>query len=204
LVKYSLADRIKAIFKESIRVKEKTYREQAKTIVKITNLIVRSLKNNRKILLCGNGGSAADCQHIASEFIGRFKIDRRPLPAIALSTDTSILTSLANDYSYDLIFAKQIYALAKKGDILIAISTSGMAANVIKAVKAARDIGMKTVAFTGKSGGRLAKLTDIAFIVPSQDTPRIQEIHITAAHAICEIAEEHLTKIQNSKIKFRI
>lgn len=199
-----MEDKIRDIFKESIRVKEKTCREQVKTIVKITRLIVRSLKNNGKILLCGNGGSAADCQHIACEFIGRFKIDRSPLPAIALSTDTSVLTSLANDYSYDLIFAKQICALAKKGDVLIAISTSGMAANVIKAVRAARDIGMKTVAFTGKGGGKLAKLTDIAFIVPSQDTPRIQEIHITAAHAICEIVEERLTKTQNSKFKFRI
>ena len=186
-----MKNKIRDIFKESIRVKEKTSQEQIDTIAKITRMIIRSLKNNGKIILCGNGGSAADCQHIACEFIGRFKKNRDPLPAIALSTDTSVLTSLANDYSYELVFAKQVQGLAKKNDILIAISTSGTAGNVIKAVETAKDFGLKTVAFTGKGGGKLAKLTDISFIVPSQDTPRIQEVHITAAHAICEIVEEY-------------
>ena len=189
-----MKDKIRDIFKESIQVKEKTSREQIDVIVEITRVIIRSLKNGGKVLLCGNGGSAADCQHIACEFIGRFKKNRKPLPAIALSTDTSVLTSLANDYSYDLIFAKQVFALGKKDDILIAISTSGMAANVIKAVETAKELGLKTAAFTGKDGGKLAGLVDTAFIVPSQDTPRIQEAHITAAHAICEIVEEHFYK----------
>ncbi|MEA3328418.1 MAG: D-sedoheptulose 7-phosphate isomerase [Candidatus Omnitrophota bacterium] len=193
-----MENKIRSVFKESIRVKEKTSREQVEVIVEITRLIIGSLKNGGKVLLCGNGGSAADCQHIACEFIGRFKKDKKPLPAIALSTDTSVLTSLANDYSYELVFAKQLSGLGKKDDILIAISTSGMAPNIIKAVKTAKDLGLKTAAFTGKDGGKLAALADIAFIVPSHDTPRIQETHITAAHAICEIAEEALYKIDTT------
>lgn len=183
---------ISEIFRESIRVKEKILEDKLDSIHQIAKVVVESLKNGGKILLCGNGGSAADCQHIASELVGRFKMERNPLPAIALSTDTSILTSLANDYSFDQVFERQVRALARKGDLLIGISTSGRSPNVIRAAKAAKELGLKTVAFTGRSGGELGKVADISFKVPSDETPRIQESHITAAHAICEVVEREL------------
>lgn len=159
----------------------------------ISKTITDSLKKGGKVLLCGNGGSAADAQHIAAEFVNRFYLNRSPYAAIALTTDTSVITSIANDFSYEEIFSKQIEAFGKKDDILIAISTSGTAANVNLAVKVANNLGLKTISFTGKDGGKLKDLCDINFIVPSTDTPRIQEIHILAAHIICEIVEEDLT-----------
>lgn len=183
---------IEESFKESIAVKQKILKGQLDTIQEIAGRVVESLKNGGKILLCGNGGSAADSQHIACELVGRFKMERSPLPAIALSTDTSILTSLANDYSYDVVFERQIRALAARGDLLIAISTSGSSPNILKAARAAKEMGLKTVAFTGSRGGELEKIVDICFKVPSDETPRIQESHITAAHAICEVAESML------------
>ncbi len=191
--------RISEIFEESIKVKAKILKDQIDTIDRIARLVVRTLKRGDKILLCGNGGSAADSQHIACELVGRFKMDRNPLPAIALSTNTSNLTSLANDYSYEEIFKRQVKALARKGDLLIGISTSGESPNIIEAVKAAKDLGLSTVAFTGRKGGSLAHKADISFKVPSDETPRIQESHITAAHAICEIVERELFAPQASR-----
>jgi len=189
-----MEEKIKKIFKESITVQQKISENYSQVIIKITQSIIQCLKNGGKIILCGNGGSAADSQHIAAEFIGRFKLDRNPLPAIALSTNTSVLTCLGNDYSYQIIFSRQLQALAKKEDILIAISTSGRSTNVIEAVKTAKNIGLKSIALTGKDGGELAKIADVSFIAPSDETPRIQESHITVAHIICELVEEQLFK----------
>ncbi len=189
-----MEEKIKKIFKESIGVQQKISENYLQTIIEIVRLIIQCLKDGGKVILCGNGGSAADSQHIAAEFIGRFKIDRNPLPAIALSTNTSILTCLANDYSYQVIFSRQVQALAKKEDVLIAISTSGRSINVIEAVKTAKNIGLKSIALTGRDGGKLAKIADVSLIVPSDETPRIQESHITIAHIICELVEEQFFK----------
>ena len=185
--------KVKTILQESITVKERL-KEKCYTdlISKIVDLAVECLKNKGKIMLCGNGGSAADAQHLAAEFVNRFKKERVPLPALALTTDTSIITSIANDYSYSEIFTKQILALGKKEDILIAISTSGNAENVLAAVETAKQIEIKTIALTGKDGGRLKEVADICLIVPSNDTARIQEAHITIGHIICETVEEEV------------
>ena len=168
--------------------------EHIDILKKITSLIVATIKRNKKILLCGNGGSAADSQHIAAEFIGRFKKERKSFPAIALTTDTSILTAVANDYSFDEIFARQIEGLGMHGDLLIALSTSGNSPNVLRAVEAAKKKGMNTVGLTGKDGGRLARSVDINFSVRSDYTPHIQAGHIIGLHTICEAAENMLCK----------
>ena len=157
---------------------------------KISREIIMAFKAGHKLLLCGNGGSAADSQHIAAEFIGRFKRERRSLPAIALTTDTSIITAVGNDYSYDQIFSRQVEGLGKKGDILIAISTSGNSKNVIHAVTLAKTMGLLTIGFTGASGGMLKEAADICFCAESKKTPHIQEIHITTPHAISEVVED--------------
>ncbi len=149
----------------------------------------KCLKAGNKLLFCGNGGSAADSQHIAAEFVGRFKLDRPGLPALALTTDTSILTAVANDYSFDQIFSRQVEALGKSGDLLIALSTSGMSRNVLEAVKKARDMGLRVVGFTGACGGDLLQLSDIAFIAQHTETSHIQEMHMIALHAISEVVE---------------
>lgn len=147
------------------------------------------LKNGGKILLMGNGGSAADSQHIAAEIVGRYKRERRGWPAIALTTDTSILTSVGNDYGYDYIFARQIEALCRPEDVVIGITTSGNSANVILAIEEAKRIGATTVGLTGGTGGKLAKLCDFSLTMPSSDTPRIQEAHIFVGHSLCELLE---------------
>lgn len=184
---------IQKVLGENISVKEKLKADSYVDLIsKIADLIIGCLQNKGKIMLCGNGGSASDAQHLAAEFVNRFKKERIPLPALALTTDTSILTSIANDYSYSEIFSKQILALGKKEDILIAISTSGKANNVIAAVETAKKIGIKTIGLTGKDGGRLKQTADICLIVPSNDTARIQEAHITIGHIICEIVEEEI------------
>ncbi len=149
-----------------------------------------ALENGNKILLVGNGGSAADCQHIAAEFISRLSVDRCPLPAIALTTDTSILTSSANDYGYETVFERQILALGRQGDILIAISTSGNSPNVLRAVKAARAQGLVTVGLTGSGGGKVGRFVDYLIDVPSTRTQNVQELHIMIGHTICAIAEQ--------------
>ncbi len=155
-------------------------------------LVVAALRSGHKLLLCGNGGSAADCQHIAAELTGRFRSDRRALAAIALSTDTSALTSIANDYGFEAVFSRQLEGLGSAGDCLLAISTSGNSPNVIRAAEAARAAGIHTIGLLGRDGGKLRALCDIAVVVPSETTARIQEAHIFIGHALCEMVEEAL------------
>ena len=164
--------------------------EQMEVISDIAERCRTALTAGQKILFCGNGGSAADAQHLAAELIGRFQKERRSLAAVALTTDTSILTAVANDYGYEEVFARQVEGLGRSGDVLIGISTSGNSKNVVKAVEKARDIGMHTIAFTGEGGGKLSSLCDITLAVPSKVTARIQEMHILVGHIICELVEE--------------
>jgi len=161
-------------------------------IVTAAEIIVKALQQNKKILLIGNGGSAADAQHIAAELVGKFKSERRALAAIALTTDTSILTALGNDYGIDIIFSRQIEALGEENDVLIAISTSGTSKNIIKAVEVARKKKITVIGLTGNNGGTLKDLADYPIIVPSNNTPRIQEAHITIGHIICNLIERML------------
>lgn len=179
-------------FAESAAVKQSFAREHADRIVEIAQRIATAFRQNHKVLLFGNGGSATDAAHIAAEFVGRYKRERAPLPAIALATDIAAITCIANDYGYDELFARQIRAHGQKGDIAIAISTSGNSMNVLKGVEAARACGLTTIAWTGGTGGKLATLVDFPFIVPSQTTARIQESHITLGHVLCELIEEQL------------
>ena len=187
-----MKEKIKKIFNESIEVKHKSLDKNLDKIVLAVKEINRAVKNNKKILLFGNGGPAADSQHIAAEFIGRFKKERRAVGPVALTTDTSCLTALGNDYSFDIIFSRQIEGLGQKGDIAIGISTSGNSKNVIEGIKKAKDLGLKTITLTGCDGGKLAKISDISIIVPSNDTARIQESHSCIAHAICELVENSI------------
>lgn len=191
LQRYSL-DNIKLQLQENIAVANRLLEKYLDIILDAGNKLSTALKKGNKVLLCGNGGSAADSQHIAAEFINRFRKDRPPLPAIALTTDTSVLTSVSNDYGYSYSFSKQVSALGEKGDILIAISTSGMAGNVIEAVRAARKKGLYTIGFTGEDGGRLRKIVNLCIRIPSRDTPRIQEAHILIGHLICDIVEKKI------------
>lgn len=180
---------IEDIYKESIRVKEEAFQQNAPGISMAVDEIVKCFQNGGKILLFGNGGSAADSQHMAAEFIGRFQKERRSLPAIALTTDSSILTALGNDYSFDIIFARQIEGLGKKGDVALGISTSGNSKNVIEGIKKAKELGLKTITLTGCDGGKLAPLSDINLNVSSMATARIQESHLCLYHTICELVE---------------
>jgi D-sedoheptulose 7-phosphate isomerase len=181
--------RILAHFQESADLKLQSAAALAHPISQAIELMFGALSNGNKILACGNGGSAADCQHFAAELVGRFERERFPLPAIALTTDTSILTAVANDYSFREIFSKQVQAFGQAGDILLAISTSGNSANVLAAVEAALEREMRVVAFTGKDGGALAKLltdADVHINVAHSRTARIQEVHLVAIHCICD------------------
>jgi D-sedoheptulose 7-phosphate isomerase len=180
------------IFRESADLKLRFIRKNAELLNQAVKILVNAFKTGNKVLLFGNGGSAADAQHIAAEFVNRFLIERPPLPAIALTTDTSILTSISNDYGYAESFAKQLKALGKEGDVAIGISTSGSAANVIRALKVAKELGLKTVGLTGMDGGELAKTVDLAIVVDSQVTARIQEVHITVGHVFCEMVDRLL------------
>ena len=168
--------------------------EQMDVIQLMAERCKEALKAGNQVLFCGNGGSAADAQHLAAELIGRFQKERRSLASIALTTDTSILTAVANDYGYDEVFARQVEGLGRSGDVLIGISTSGNSANVVKAALKARDTGMHTIAFTGEGGGKLKDICDITFAVPSKVTARIQEMHIMVGHIICELVEEEYDK----------
>lgn len=187
-----MKDEIMKTFRESADLKVRFIRQNAEVLGQAVGMVVEAFKAGNKVLLFGNGGSAADAQHIAAEFVNRYQIERPPLPAIALTTDTSILTSISNDYGYIDSFSKQVKALGKEGDVAIGISTSGTAANVIKAIKAAKEMGLKTISLTGGDGGDLAKLTDIALVVDSPITPRIQEVHITIGHVLCEMVDRML------------
>ncbi|MGQ9693536.1 MAG: D-sedoheptulose-7-phosphate isomerase [Thermodesulfobacteriota bacterium] len=177
------------IIQESANLKLRFGQKNAEVLSQVVKLIVEAFKAGNKLLLFGNGGSAADAQHIAAEFVNRYLIERPPLPAIALTTDTSILTSISNDYSFQDIFVKQIKALAKAGDVAIGISTSGRSVNVLKGIKGAKEMGLRTIALVGGDGGELAKIADEALIVESASTPRIQEVHITIGHIICEMVD---------------
>jgi len=179
-------------FADSASVKQQFARGHADRIAEVAALMVTAFREGRKVLLFGNGGSATDAAHIAAEFVGRYKRERQPLPAIALATDIAAITCIANDYGYDELFARQVRAHGRPGDIAIAISTSGNSPNVLKGVEAARACGMITVAWTGGSGGKLAGLVDHPFVVPSTVTARIQESHITLGHVLCELVEESL------------
>jgi len=184
-----------SIFIKNLREHQVLF-EKLNTLESVVNeasrLIVKAFDDGNKLMLCGNGGSAADSQQIAAEMTGRFIKDRKPLPAIALTTDTSALTCIANDYSFEDIFARQIGALGRSGDILIAISTSGNSGNVVKAIRIAKQIGIEVIVLTGGDGGEIKSLADLSIIVPSQITARIQEAHIFIGHLICGAVESQL------------
>jgi D-sedoheptulose 7-phosphate isomerase len=184
--------KIKNIIEESIAVKNKILADEQllATIEKVTAATVAALKKGKRIYFCGNGGSAADAQHLAAEFSGRFYLDRDALPAEALHCNTSYLTAVANDYSYDVIYSRLVKGLAHEGDVLVGLSTSGNSANITKAFETAREKGVITVGFTGEAGGKMKALSDYLFNVPSKNTPRIQESHIMIGHIICELVEE--------------
>ncbi len=179
-------------FTESARVKTDFAERSAEAILACAELIAEAFRSGHKLLLFGNGGSASDAQHIAAEFVNRFQIDRPALPAIALTTDTSALTSIGNDQDFKEIFARQVQALGREGDVVIAISTSGNSPNVLRAVEAAREIPLQVIGFAGRDGGKLARLSNIALVVPSDAVSHIQESHITAGHVICELVDRML------------
>jgi D-sedoheptulose 7-phosphate isomerase len=185
---------IQEIIKQSIETKQFLLADSPtiKSIHDIVEVIVSAFKNDKKLLLCGNGGSASDAQHIAAELSGRFYIDRAPLFAEALHVNSSYLTAVANDYSYDEVYARLVKAMGRKGDVLIGISTSGNSKNILKAIEEANTIGMTTIGFTGKSGGKLKELCNECICIPSIATPRIQESHILVGHIICELVEKKM------------
>jgi len=187
-----MEDHIIKIFKESSQLKENFVNENLSKVVRVVDAITGALKAGNKILIFGNGGSAADAQHIAAEFVNRFIIERPPLPAIALSTDTSVITSIGNDYDFSEIFSKQIRAIGQSGDVAWGISTSGKSPNVIKALEVAKKMGLITIGLTGRDGGDIARMVDHSLDVSSNSTPRIQEVHITVSHVICEMVDYKL------------
>jgi len=188
-IKNNLEKRVKKHFFDSIETKQKAAETMSDDIVRAIKLMHQALSSEKKIMACGNGGSAADAQHFAAELVGRFERERRELPAIALSTDSSILTAIANDYSYEVIFSKQVKALGQNGDVLLGISTSGNSANVIAAIEAAHLKGMSVIAFTGKDGGKIKNIlknSDVHLCVPADRTARIQETHLLLLHCLCD------------------
>jgi len=177
-------------FSEHLKTAQATLEYIATPLEIAANLCIDTLKNGGKILIFGNGGSAADAQHIAAELVGRYKIERKGLAAIALTTDSSILTCITNDYSYDYVFSRQIEALANNNDIAIGISTGGTSSNATSALKTARDLGCKTIGLSGRGGGEFNELCDVNLVVPAEDTPRIQEMHILIGHTICHLIDQ--------------
>jgi D-sedoheptulose 7-phosphate isomerase len=190
VVSRTFVNEIKAELEESVWVKQRVIDEQVFVLEEILQILLQALRAGNKVILFGNGGSAADSQHIAAELISKFRRDRSALPAIALTTDTSILTSIANDFSFDYVFSRQIEGLGEQGDVALGISTSGNSQNVINALRIAKEMGMTAIGFTGSDGGILRNHVDICFCVPSQSTPRIQEVHIAVAHTLCELIEQ--------------
>lgn len=187
-----LAAEARSQLTDAARTLEKVARELDHGIASAAESITAALRHGNKVLLCGNGGSAADAQHLAAEWVGRLESERAPLPALALTTDSSILTAVSNDYGFEHVYARQIQGLAHPGDVLVAISTSGNSPNVLEAVRAARARGCFTIAFTGRSGGQLAPLVDLALKVPVDRVSRVQEAHITMGHVICSLVEQRL------------
>jgi len=186
-------EKIKAILQDSIDTKQKLLasEELIVTIQQAVNAIVTAFKSGRHVYFCGNGGSAADAQHLAAEFSGRFYTDRKALPAEALHCNSSYLTAVANDYSFEMIYSRLIDGIGREGDVLVGLSTSGNSANIIRAFETARQKNMITIGFTGHSGGKMKPLSDYLINIPSGDTPRIQECHITIGHIICQLVEEN-------------
>jgi D-sedoheptulose 7-phosphate isomerase len=191
---------IKSIIQRSIDVKAALMQDEKliKAIADSVDVIVKAFQNGNKVLFCGNGGSAADAQHLAAEFSGRFYTDREALPAEALHANTSYLTAVANDYGYDLVYSRLLQGIGNKGDVLVGLSTSGNSPNIMKALETAKKKGMSSIGFTGASGGKMKELCDILINVPSSDTPRIQESHILAGHIICQLVESALYPSEKS------
>lgn len=191
-----MREQIKDIISASVNTKQKVLSNESilTTIEEITTLIVKAFKGGNKVLFCGNGGSAADAQHLAAEFSGRFYKDRKPLPSEALHTNTSYLTAVANDYGYEHVYSRVVEGTGTDGDVLIALSTSGNSANITNALQKAREIGMITVGLTGEGGGKMKDMCDHLVNIPSADTPRIQEAHIMVGHIICQLVEEQFFK----------
>jgi D-sedoheptulose 7-phosphate isomerase len=187
-------EKIKNIIQASIDTKQQVLEneELIATINNVVDVIASAFMKGNRVYFCGNGGSAADAQHLAAEFSGRFYTDRKALPAEALHCNTSYLTAVANDYGYDVVYARMIDGIGEKGDVLVGLSTSGNSANIIHAFEAAKQKGMTTIAFTGISGGQMRSLSDHLINIPSSDTPRIQESHIMAGHIICQLVEEKI------------
>ncbi|MDL2272633.1 D-sedoheptulose 7-phosphate isomerase [Desulfovibrio sp. OttesenSCG-928-I05] len=185
-------ERVRQHVEAGLRAREAFFAAHTDTVIEAARAIAVNLARGGKVLLCGNGGSAADAQHLAGEFINRFKIDRPPLAAIALSTDSSVMTAIGNDFSFDDIFSKQVQALGRPGDVLIGISTSGGSANVLRAMEAARAAGVMTIGLTGRDGGAIARLSDISLNVSAQITAVVQEVHIAIGHLLCELADYYL------------
>ena len=187
-----ITKKLKDAFAETVSAGQSFIDDCGRDVIFLAEKIADIFKANNRLLVCGNGGSAADAQHIAGEFVNRFMIERDPLPAISLTTDTSVITSIGNDYSYDLIFSKQVQALGAPGDLLLVISTSGNSVNLINAVETAKKQGLYTAALLGGSGGKLRDMVDIPLVISSNITPRIQEIHLFIEHMLCQIVEEIL------------
>ena len=185
----SLLARVQKAVAESISLKQQFAAAQGEAVVVAAQTLAEVLQSGGKLLLFGNGGSAADAQHLAAEFVNRFQVERPPLAALALTTDTSILTAVANDYDFVQVFAKQVRALGRPGDLALGLSTSGNSPNVVEGLKAARELGLKTLALSGRDGGPVAAAAELALIVPSWNTPRIQEVHITIGHVLCDLVD---------------
>jgi D-sedoheptulose 7-phosphate isomerase len=196
-----MQQQIKDIIQASIDVKQKVLSDASliKKIEQVATILTGAFAKGNKVLFCGNGGSAADAQHLAAEFSGRFYTDRDPLPSEALHCNTSYITAVANDYSYDVVYSRIVKGMGKPGDVLVGLSTSGNSVNILKAVEQAKQIGMISVCLTGESGGKLKALSDHLVNVPSNDTPRIQESHIMIGHIICQMVEEQLFKNESKK-----
>jgi D-sedoheptulose 7-phosphate isomerase len=185
----SLLARFQKAISDSVSLKKQFAAEQGEAVVAAAQMLAGVFKAGGKVLLFGNGGSAADAQHLAAEFVNRFQVERPPLAALALTTDTSILTAVANDYDFLQVFAKQVRALGRPGDLALGISTSGNSPNVVEGLQAARELGLKTVALSGRDGGPVAEAAELALIVPSRNTPRIQEVHLTIGHVLCDLVD---------------
>ncbi|RLA80142.1 MAG: phosphoheptose isomerase [Deltaproteobacteria bacterium] len=184
--------RISTIVEESIALKREFFRRSLVEVRRAVQMVVGTLKGGGKLLIFGNGGSAADAQHIAAEFVNKFMMKRDALPAIALTTDTSVLTSVANDTDFSQVFSRQIEALGQEGDLAWGITTSGRSPNVVQGLIRAKQLGLKTLVLTGSDGGEVLKVADLSLLVPSRSTPRVQEVHIMIGHIICELVEEEL------------
>ena len=187
-----MQNQIKSMINGNIEASQLVHDKLVSQIEKAANLLISALKNNKKIILIGNGGSATQSSHIAAEFTGRYKLERKGLPAIALTTDLAAVTAIGNDYGFDRIFERQLGALGNDGDILIALSTSGNSINIIKAVQKAKKMNIKVIGLLGKNGGKLKNASDVEIIIPSDNTPRIQEAHLMILHIICELVENEL------------